>query len=90
MRRATRLDGKGQETATPIDSHLDIGVFTKHPDKFKRGEDNVLYFQKHHVTGETSTVEIEVDGEPVFAGLDPYVKMVDRNPEDNVQKLDKQ
>jgi hypothetical protein len=40
--------------------------------------------EKRRFSTDKSTVEIRVDEKPTFAGIDPYNKLIDRNPEDNV------
>jgi ABC-2 type transport system permease protein len=47
----------------------------------------VLYLQKHHVTGTDVTVQVIVDGRPARAGIDPYNKLIDRTPSDNVRAV---
>jgi hypothetical protein len=43
--------------------------------------------QKHRVNSETDTFTVRVNKQPVFVGIDPYNKMIDRNPEDNKVKV---
>ena len=37
--------------------------------------------------GDISVIEVIVDEEPHEAGIDPYNKLIDRNPEDNVTRV---
>ena len=55
---------------------IDIGVFGE--------DDKVLYLEKRQLTAADNAIEIVVDEEPVEAGIDPFNKLIDRNPEDNV------
>jgi ABC-type transport system involved in multi-copper enzyme maturation permease subunit len=78
-------DGEGQETPVPVDGLFDIAVLGQ-----ELGENNipeVLYMQKHRVNSETDTFTVRVNKQPVFVGIDPYNKMIDRNPEDNKVKV---
>ena len=52
-------------------------------------DDKVLYLEKHRMDGDgaISVIEVIVDEEPHEAGIDPYNKLIDRNPEDNVTRV---
>jgi ABC-type transport system involved in multi-copper enzyme maturation permease subunit len=77
--RKLQADGKGVETEVEADDWIDVGVF---------GDDEeVLYLEKHHVTGPEVEVQAIVDGKPRRAGIDPYNKLIDRAPNDNVRAV---
>ena len=77
--RKMRADSLGRETEVAIADWIEIGVL---------GEDGEeLYMQKHKLTGNEVHLEIIVDKKPVEAGIDPYNKLIDRNPDDNVKKV---
>ncbi|GAB4407106.1 MAG: M1 family aminopeptidase [Bacteroidia bacterium] len=78
-----RDDGKGNETEVPIDDYIDIGIFGREKIDGK-WEEPPLYFRKHHLTRPTDTLRIVVDRKPAKAGIDPYFKLIDRSPGDNV------
>jgi len=44
----------------------------------------VLYFERRAVRSGTQTVQVTVDREPKFVGVDPFNKRIDRNSDDNV------
>ena len=48
-----------------------------------------LYLAKQHFAQDSSTIEITVDELPTLAGIDPYNKLIDRNPEDNLIATEK-
>jgi hypothetical protein len=48
----------------------------------------VLYLAKHHVTAPTTKLRLTVAEAPTRAGIDPYNKLVDRNSEDNLKKVE--
>ncbi|WP_213999022.1 M1 family aminopeptidase [Arsukibacterium sp.] len=78
-----QADELGQQTSVPLSEQIDIGLFSADPDKFNQ-DSSVLYLQKHQlVTGE-NTLELLVDQLPRFAGVDPFVKLIDRDSADNV------
>ena len=79
-----KADGSGNETPMEINDLIDVGVFSGTKEKLKP-----LYLKKQHFTEETSTAEVIVDEVPTFAGVDPYNKLIDRNPEDNLIEVEK-
>jgi ABC-2 type transport system permease protein len=76
--RKLRADGKGVETEAPLDDWIDVGVFADH---------KPLYVQKHHVAAPELTVQVVVGSRPTRAGVDPYNKLIDRTPTDNVRDV---
>jgi ABC-type transport system involved in multi-copper enzyme maturation permease subunit len=80
--RKYRADGTGAETEIAIDDWIDVGVFGP------RGEGDppegkVLALERHRVTDADTVIELVVDEAPLRAGIDPFNKLVDRNPENN-------
>jgi ABC-2 type transport system permease protein len=78
-----KSDGSGNETAMPINDLIDIGVFSGTKEHLKK-----LYLEKQRFHTDKSTVEVLVDEKPTFAGIDPYNKLIDRNPEDNLIEVE--
>lgn len=82
----TCTDSSGHDAdAVRINDLIDIGIFaaaTK--DKEGRTETNPLYLQKYRLTCGEHSFDITVKGRPVSAGIDPYNKLIDRRPEDNI------
>ncbi|MBN4080921.1 hypothetical protein JYT44_01015 [Caldithrix abyssi] len=77
--RKMRADGLGQETEIALADWIEIGVL---------GEDGKeLYLQKHKLTKKETHIEVIVDELPIEAGIDPYNKLIDRNPNDNVTRV---
>ncbi|HYS78663.1 MAG TPA: M1 family aminopeptidase, partial [Candidatus Dormibacteraeota bacterium] len=78
-----RADGKGNETPVPLDDWIDIGVFGERDPKGP-SEGRLLAMEKRHVEGQGGTFELVVDQEPKKAGIDPFNKLIDRAPDDNL------
>ncbi len=74
--RKMRADGEGAETQIPVDDWIDIGVFDR--------EGTPLLLEKRRISGPSMHFELSVPGEPAQAGIDPYHKLIDREPDDNV------
>jgi aminopeptidase N len=83
--RKLRSTGKGVESEVPIDDWIDVGILA---DRDADGGEPALYLRKEHVTGPEVTVTVVVDGEPRRAGIDPYHKLIDRTPADNVRSVE--
>ena len=81
-------DGQGQQTESPLDMSIDIGLFTENLDDVTEGDDHVVYLEKHRITSGESTITLTVDDRPTYAGIDPYNKLIDRNSDDNVEGVD--
>ena len=77
--RKVKSDGSGNETPMALSDYIDIGVFTG-----KRDEEKPLYLKKEKITQANQTFEIVVDQMPTRAGIDPYNKLIDRIPDDNI------
>ncbi|MDA0327987.1 MAG: M1 family aminopeptidase [Gemmatimonadetes bacterium] len=81
--RKVRADSLGNETDVPMSDYIDVGVFG--PEEPGNSLGRPLSVYKIHVTENQTSVEIIVDEEPVKAGIDPYNKLIDRVPGDNVK-----
>jgi ABC-type transport system involved in multi-copper enzyme maturation permease subunit len=79
--KKVRADGKGEERTVPINDWIDIGVLD--------AEGNFLYLQKRKIEKERTELTLMVDKLPAKAGIDPLNKLIDRNPDDNVVKVEK-
>ena len=82
----TYTDSSGHDAdADQINDLIDIGIFAAATmDREGRTETNPLYLQKHRLTRGEHSFDIIVKGRPVSAGIDPYNKLIDRRPEDNI------
>lgn len=79
-------DSLGKETPAKYKGdYIDIGVLAKDT-KDKNGKDvvNLLYLQKYKIKPGENTITIKVKGEPDKAGIDPFMKLIDRFPDDNM------
>mgnify|MGYP001191700156 CR=1 FL=1 len=79
-------DGKGRESAEPVDYEVDIGVFARAPGEPESAE-RVLHLGKHRITDTETTFEFVVDEAPYEVGIDPYNKLIDRASGDNRKRV---
>ena len=78
----TRADSLGNETRVQLNDLIDIGVFGDEAPGFALGKP--LYLRKHWIRSSDTTIRVVVDELPRTAGIDPYNKLIDRDPRDNV------
>jgi ABC-2 type transport system permease protein len=83
--RKLKSDGSGNETPMTLNDYIDIGVFIG-----KKDEEKPLYLKKEKISRANQTFEIVVDQMPTRAGIDPYNKLIDRIPDDNMIDVAKQ
>lgn len=83
----SQADGVGKETPLALDDWMEVGVFAR---KAGEGEhtERVLYLQPRHFTQNKATIDVVVDAAPFEVGVDPYNKLIDRNPDDNRKKVE--
>ena len=83
------IDDKGNDVvAKSMNDFIDIGIFSADT-KSREGwlQTNPLYLHKYKFTAGEHTLHIKVKGKPVRAGIDPYGKLIDRLPGDNMKDL---
>lgn len=76
-------DSLGFSTQIEIADWIDVGIYTTDDE----GEEKLIYMKKHKFTQEETSIQIEVDQKPSSAGIDPLNKLIDRNPDDNTEKV---
>jgi ABC-2 type transport system permease protein len=83
------IDDKGNDVvAKSMNDYMDIGIFSADTkDKKGRSQTNPLYLHKYKFTAGQHTLQIVVKGKPVRVGIDPYAKLIDRQPNDNMKDL---
>jgi ABC-2 type transport system permease protein len=74
-----QADEHGAEREVPINDWIDIAVLDK--------DGEPLYLRKHLIDKAQLELTVTVDKEPAQAGIDPYVKLIDRNRDDNLVKI---
>ena len=79
-------DGEGNEEDVPLEQMVDIALFKADPDDINEGE-NVMYLQKHSITTGDNVIKLKVKDLPKFAGIDPFVKLIDKEAADNIKSL---
>jgi ABC-2 type transport system permease protein len=81
--RKLYADGKGHETEAPLDEPFEVGAFSDEPGKPGFKPVSVLRCSAA-ASWAPRRSGLVVDGEPRWAGVDPYNKRIDRNRDDNL------
>ncbi len=80
-----KSDAKGNETEVPMNDWIDIGAFAKPEKGRKYGK--TLYRDRVHIANNKSTYTFTTAEVPDQAGVDPFLLLVDRIPDDNTKKV---
>ncbi|MGZ3883578.1 MAG: hypothetical protein ACXVPD_05135, partial [Bacteroidia bacterium] len=81
-----QADSVGRQKEVKVNDWVDIGVFKETGSGDKKTE-KVLFMKKTKISGGQQTIEVIVDEEPTSAGIDPYNKLIDRNPDNNTRSF---
>ena len=79
-------DGRGEEIEVAMDALIDIAVLGEEDEATKIPE--VLHIARQRVNAAEQSFTMTVDSRPVSVGIDPFNKLIDRNPEDNVTAVE--
>ena len=83
--RQFEADGKGKEIEVPLDTWFDVAIF---PDSKQELLALTPLYQAHHrLRGGKQRLVVRVRQKPGAAGVDPFHLMIDRTPDDNIQRL---
>ena len=78
-----QVDGQGAETEQQLSQMVDIGLFAHDPDDLSI-ENAPIYLKKHRIRSGENVIKVVVSKLPTHAGIDPYVRLIDRDTSDNV------
>ncbi|MCQ8185285.1 ABC transporter permease/M1 family aminopeptidase [Parvularcula maris] len=81
-------DGQGNETEEPLSITIDIAAFSEHPKDVVSGDEHIIAFERREVVSGEQSFTFTVDERPTHIGADPYNKLIDRRPENNVVRPD--
>ena len=80
-------DGQGREREARLDAWLDVALFPETSETFGDDLPEPILIEKHRIGTGWQVLRFEVDERPASAGIDPYHKMIDRHPEDNLKRV---
>lgn len=79
-------NGEGEETQVAVDVLVDIAVLGE--DNSETGIPRVINMEKRQLSQPEQRFSMIVDEAPVSVGIDPFNKLIDRNPQDNIKRLE--
>jgi len=80
-------DGKGKETEARLDDAIEVGLFTEEPGEGAFDRSKVLVMAPRPIRSGKQTIRLVTDARPIYVGIDPYNKYIDRNSNDNVIEI---
>ncbi|MEI6575701.1 MAG: M1 family aminopeptidase [Bacteroidota bacterium] len=81
-----RADSLGKETRMPLADYVDVGLFALSTNKKNLGKP--LVYKRIKLMKEENVFTFRTLEKPYQAGIDPYNYLIDRQPEDNLRKID--
>jgi len=79
-------DGKGKEIEQPFTQEVEIALFSEDPNDFAI-ENKIIYQGLHAIKSGDTVIELIVNEMPNYAGIDPFVRFIDRDTGNNIIKL---
>lgn len=65
---------------------IDVALFSADPNEI-HDTNTVIYMQKHEIKTGENTITLKVTELPKFAGVDPFIKLIDKKSGDNIKAL---
>jgi hypothetical protein len=84
--RKFKADEKGEEREVAVNDWIEIGAFAKPPKGKKYGK--TLYRERVLMKTGEGTYTFTVDEAPDKAGIDPFLLLIDRIPDDNTKTVE--
>ena len=79
-------DSLGKKTKAAVVDYMDVGVFTEVGTGSKK-KDSIVLLQRIKMDQPEKTFTFVTRQKPVRAGIDPYLKLIDRTPDNNTAKF---
>jgi len=76
-------DSAGNEKEVALNDWIDVGVFGQPKD----GAMTPMFMKRKKITQSKQVFDVIVAKKPYEAGIDPYFKLIDKHPDDNVMTL---
>lgn len=81
-----KADELGKEKEVPLNDVIEIGAFARPASGKTYGK--TLYRQQVKITQPQQVFTFVLDEKPYEVGIDPFALLIDRNPEDNLKKIE--
>ncbi|MDH7445532.1 ABC transporter permease/M1 family aminopeptidase [Aquimarina sp. 2201CG14-23] len=80
-----RIDGLKSEKPVAINDWIEVGVYAENIE----GKEDLIYFKKHKISSQFTSLEIILDQEPTKVCIDPKHLLIDKKKENNIITLGK-
>jgi hypothetical protein len=80
-----RADSMGKETPQPVNDYIDVACFSRPEGQAEYGKK--LFYQRRKISGKHNQLTFKTKEAPYLFGVDPYHFLIDRNPDDNTQRI---
>ncbi|GHG72536.1 membrane protein [Alishewanella longhuensis] len=81
-----QADEQGRQQEVPMQQEVTVALFSQDPDKVG-ADSGVLHQQKYQLVSGSNQLQLEVDTLPAFAGVDPFITLIDRDSADNIRRI---
>lgn len=81
-----QADEQGRQQEIPMQQDVTVALFSQDPDK-AGADSGLLYQQKYLLETGVNELQLEVDSLPAFAGVDPFITLIDRDSADNIRRI---
>ena len=85
--RKLQSNSEGKEKEVPLDQAIDVGLFAADPSSSSFAAKDVIALEQRRIKTGAQTVEFVVDRKPAYVGINPYLKLIERETSDNVVAL---
>jgi hypothetical protein len=82
--RKLYADANGTEEPAELDDLVDIGLFAADPASREFRQEDVILIERRRLTRTATGVDFVIDRKPLFAGINPYLKLIEKEAGDNV------
>ena len=82
--RKMYADGTGNETETPLNERIEVGLFMEKPGRDAFDENDIVLMERQPIKSGRQVLKFVTTMRPLYAGVDPYNFYIDRNSRDNL------
>ncbi|WP_297802696.1 M1 family aminopeptidase [uncultured Brevundimonas sp.] len=86
--RKLYADAKGTETTAPLEETMEIGLFNAEPGHGAFDSKDIVLVERRVIRSGPQTIRLIANSKPKFAGVDPYIRWIDRVTTDNIKAID--
>ena len=77
--RKLEADSRGAEKEAPLDQDVEVGLFAADPSTPSLAARDVILLERRRLKGGVATIELVSAQRPAFAGINPYLTLIQRD-----------